>query len=210
MYKLFTYSGGPAQGISLAGPISPTTLSLITNQKLTTAPLSAATVQPSSISAGGGGASLLAVSSTPSAVMPSTGLPPVSTVSGSKLVPPPYKWTGGGIPSTLPASIPITSGGSFIASIDEGINYDLMSPMLTTTAVHENTTVVQAATHTSLIDDERYFQCEPMDATVSPVELTNNPQQQQPNAGDGRGPPTSVGTGNNSAENSNPGTPINK
>ena len=54
---------------------------------------------------------------------------------------------------------------------------------------------------------ERYFQCEPMDATVSPVELTNNPQG---NTGDNRGHPASVDTADNSAENSNPGTPINK
>jgi hypothetical protein len=33
---------------------------------------------------------------------------------------------------------------------------------------------VAAANHTPLIDDDRYFQCEPMDATVSPIALTNH------------------------------------
>ena len=53
----------------------------------------------------------------------------------------------------------------------------------------------------SLFSD-RYFRCEPMDATVSPIALTS-----QTSAGGGGAPATPAGNSNGSS--SNPGTPTN-
>lgn len=121
-FQLFTYSGGNGQGISLSGPISPTTLSLIANQKMTAAPLVAASVQPSQHQP-------LLVS--PAAISTSghqhhLTLPPVSSVVTA---PRGLHLQGGGAANGF-----ITTAGT---TVDENINYDLISPMLaavTTTA----------------------------------------------------------------------------
>ena len=47
--QLFTYSGGTTQGINLSGPISPNTLSLLTNSKITAISSSGSIVNTSNL-----------------------------------------------------------------------------------------------------------------------------------------------------------------
>jgi len=149
---LFTYSGGTTQGINLSGPISPNTLSLLTNSKIT------------AISSSG------------------------SIVNTSNL-----RWS---IPSTNS-----TSSSTFITAMDENITYDqlpVMSPMMASNSNDGN----GGGHGQPIMDDDRYFRCEPMDATVSPIALTS-----QNSAGGGGAPATPAGNSNGSS--SNPGTPTN-
>lgn len=178
--KLFTYSGGTGQGISLSGPISPTTLSLLANQKMAATPLVAASVQPT--------AHQVSAQSLLASAVPTNSAAALSVGSG-QLVLPPVSTVVTSAPYRLPLNGASTAGPSqFIAAtIDENINYDLISPMLATSN----------GGHT----EDRYFQCEPMDATVGPVELTNNPASTESQQS---------GPGAQSTAGSNPGTPLDK
>ncbi|CAB4062534.1 Nuclear factor 1 A-type,Nuclear factor 1 C-type,Nuclear factor 1,Nuclear factor 1 X-type,Nuclear factor 1 B-type [Lepeophtheirus salmonis] len=151
---LFTYTGGTGQSISLAGTISPTNLSLITNQARNNVITSSScgSTRHGVSSSGGGGTTTL-------------------------------RW------ATTTSSPIQTSVSPFIPGIEENITYDIMSP-------------IENSGHSHLIDDERYFgvQCEPMDATVSPISLTTSHHPDNSNESS-----SNPGTPNNS--NNNSGTP---
>ena len=152
IFQLFTYSGGNGQGISLSGPISPTTLSLIANQKMTAAPLVAASVQPTQqpVGGGGGGGLHLVASTGPQQLT----LPPVSSVVTAAA-------PRGGLAGGVANGGFITAAGT---AVDENINYDLISPMLaavtTTTAATaaagvDLATAVNVAKYPTLIEEGR-------------------------------------------------------
>jgi len=85
--------------------------------------------------------------------------------------------------------------------MDENITYDqlpVMSPMMASNSNDGN----GGGHGQPIMDDDRYFRCEPMDATVSPIALTS-----QTSAGGGGAPATPAGNSNGSS--SNPGTPTN-
>ncbi|XP_059098962.1 uncharacterized protein LOC131893057 isoform X2 [Tigriopus californicus] len=167
---LFTYSGGSTHGINLSAPLSPTNLSLINMPKL-----NLATSSPTSLHHHSNINSALS-SRYVTATSGSTSL-----VSSNN---PTLRWSNG----TVTVS---NSNNNLISSIEENINYDLMSPMMVATGADGST---------QLIDDDRYFQCEPMDATVSPIALTNH--------GSVNTNPGSVHDTSNGGS-SNPGTPSN-
>jgi hypothetical protein len=95
------------------------------------------------------------------------GIPAGKPSSGLSLTPPTFRWATTSNGSTLTTtSSPLQIGhhggvgpGTFITSIDENsINYDLISPMLATSA-NEAAAAVAAANHTPLIDDGKDVFC---------------------------------------------------
>lgn len=99
-------------------------------------------------------------------------LPPTSTL----------KWTTstGSTPATVASSV----ASSFIQGLEDNINYDLMlaaapgdDPGQTSLMAdgEQLTLILTLAFDFDLfIAIDRYFQCEPMDATVSPIALTSH------------------------------------
>jgi len=80
--------------------------------------------------------------------------------------------------------------------MDDNITYDqlpVMSPMM---ASNSNESGNGGQT---IMDDDRYFRCEPMDATVSPIALTSQNTTGTP----------ATPAGNSNGSPSNPGTPTN-
>jgi hypothetical protein len=170
IFQLFSYSGGTTQGINLSNPISPTNLSLIgsrmsvtssasrlptTLRWATTTTTAASIAESNASSAASSSAYIQGIEENMAGYDPEMMSPMLTASNGGEGGP-----GGGG------------HGGADQGHImDDGENETVLFAILKS---NHPTCYFSYTNANYFLATDRYFQCEPMDATVSPIALTSH------------------------------------